>query len=397
MLEAFSVSHGKATAYLPLVELLKSYFRIELADDERQRREKITGKVLTLDRALEDTLAYLFSLLGIADEAAALAQMDPQIRRQRTLEAVKRVLVRETLDRPCVLIFEDLHWIDAETQAFLDLLSESRGDGQAPAAGRLPARVPARLGQQERLHAAAAGSTRARRRPGSCWRPCWARGLRRSERPSSKSSSRRARATPSSWRRWCRPWPRRGYLPASEAATAWRARPASCTFPATVQGVLAARIDRLPAQQKELLQTLAVIGREFPFGLIKRVAEGREESLHGRLSQLEAGEFIYEQPAFPEPEYLFKHALTQEVAYHSLLGERRKALHERTGQAIGRAVPRRARRALQRAGASLRPDRQHPEGGRVPAPGRRAGRPALGLRGRDRPARQGGGPREHAA
>ena len=125
MLEAFSVSHGKAYAYLPLIDLLKSYFGIALEDDERQRREKITGKVLTLDRALEDTLPYLFSLLGIGDETASLAQMDPQIRRQRTLEAVKRVLVRETLDQPCVLIFEDLHWIDAETQAFLELLSES--------------------------------------------------------------------------------------------------------------------------------------------------------------------------------------------------------------------------------------------------------------------------------
>ena len=125
VLEAFSVSHGKAYAHLPLIDLLKGYFGIALEDDERQRREKITGKVLTLDRTLEDALPYLFSLLGIGDETASLVQMDPQIRRQRTLEAVKRVLVRETLDQPCVVIFEDLHWIDSETQAFLELLSES--------------------------------------------------------------------------------------------------------------------------------------------------------------------------------------------------------------------------------------------------------------------------------
>jgi predicted ATPase len=101
-----------------------------------------------------------------------------------------------------------------------------------------------------------------------------------------------------------------------------------------VQGVLAARIDRLPAQEKDLLQTLAVIGKEFPFGLLRAVAEGGEEDLYRGLSHLQAGEFIYEQPAFPEPEYTFKHALTQEVAYGSLLVERRRPLHERTARVI---------------------------------------------------------------
>jgi predicted ATPase len=110
--------------------------------------------------------------------------------------------------------------------------------------------------------------------------------------------------------------------------------PGELHIPATVQDVLAARIDRLPAEEKDLLQTLAVMGKEFSFGLLRGVAEGGEEDLRGRLSRLQAGEFIYEQPAFPEPEYTFKHALTQEVAYHSLLGERRNALHERTARAM---------------------------------------------------------------
>ena len=90
-----------------------------------KRREKITGKVLTLDRSLEDTLPYLFFLLGIAEPTSSLQQMDPQIRRRRTFEAIKRLLVRESLNQPLILIFEDLHWLDSETQAFLTLLSES--------------------------------------------------------------------------------------------------------------------------------------------------------------------------------------------------------------------------------------------------------------------------------
>jgi predicted ATPase len=105
-------------------------------------------------------------------------------------------------------------------------------------------------------------------------------------------------------------------------------------IPTTVQGVLAARIDHLPAAEKELPQTLAVIGKEFPLGLLRRVAPQAEEELHRQLFRLQEAEFIYERPAFPEVEYTFKHALTQEVAYNSLLIERRKALHERTAQAL---------------------------------------------------------------
>ena len=122
--EAYSVSYGKASPYLPVIELLKSYFRIEPHDDERQRRAKVTGQVLVLDRTLEDTLPYLFALLGIEEQPSPLQQMDPQIRRRRTFEALKKLFLRESLNQPLILIFEDLHWIDSETQGFLDTLSE---------------------------------------------------------------------------------------------------------------------------------------------------------------------------------------------------------------------------------------------------------------------------------
>src|SRR5262249_384269 len=122
VLEAYSVSYGKASAYLPLIELLKSYFLLQPPDEERGRRQKAIGQVLERDRRLEDTLPYLFALLGIEEQPAPLQQMDPQIRRRRTFEALKQVLVRESLKQPLILIFEDLHWIDTETQGFLDTL-----------------------------------------------------------------------------------------------------------------------------------------------------------------------------------------------------------------------------------------------------------------------------------
>src|SRR5712691_2911543 len=108
VLEAYSVSHGKASAYLPVVDLLQGYFKILSDDDPRTRREKITGRVLALDRALEDTLPYLFTLFGLGDDEDALAGMDANIRKRRTLEAIKRIVLRESLNQPLILIFEDL-------------------------------------------------------------------------------------------------------------------------------------------------------------------------------------------------------------------------------------------------------------------------------------------------
>src|ERR1700687_874458 len=127
VLETISVSHGKASAYLPVIDLLRNYFDISVTDDERKRREKVNGKVLTLDRALENSIPYLFSLLGIVEGDDPLGQMDGQIKKRRTLEAIKRIVLRESLNQPLMVIFEDLHWIDEQTQELLTLLADSIG------------------------------------------------------------------------------------------------------------------------------------------------------------------------------------------------------------------------------------------------------------------------------
>ncbi len=127
VLEAISVAHGKTTAYLPVIDLLHGYFKIVGEDDQRTRREKVAGKLAMLDRTFEDTLPYLFALLGIVEGQDPLAGIGPQIRRRRTLDAIKRILLRESLHQPLIVIFEDLHWIDEETQAFLNLLADSIG------------------------------------------------------------------------------------------------------------------------------------------------------------------------------------------------------------------------------------------------------------------------------
>ena len=125
VVEAASVSYGTATTYLPVIELLRDYFQIESRDDTRKIREKVTGKLLSLDRALEPALAALLALLDVSGDDQQWKTLDPSQRRQRTLEAVKRLLLRESQVQPLVVVFEDLHWIDPETQAILETVIES--------------------------------------------------------------------------------------------------------------------------------------------------------------------------------------------------------------------------------------------------------------------------------
>jgi hypothetical protein len=156
VLEGLSFSHGKATPYQPLIDLLHDYFGIDSSDEARRRREKVAGKLAMLDRSLEETLPQLFALLGIVDGVDPLAGVDEQIRRRRTQDALKRVVLRESLNQPLMLIFEDLHLIDDETQGFLNLLAGGPRQCSGAVTGQLPTRIHPPVGQQELLHAASA-------------------------------------------------------------------------------------------------------------------------------------------------------------------------------------------------------------------------------------------------
>jgi class 3 adenylate cyclase/predicted ATPase len=333
VLEAFSISHGKAHAYLPLIELLKTYFEIMLGDDERKRRERVAGKVIMLDRTLEDTLPYLFALLGVDEATSPLLQMDPQIRRQRTLDAIKRLLVRESLNQPLILIFEDLHWIDGETQAFLEVLADS------VATAKILLLVNYRP-QYQHGWASKTYYTRLRLDPlgkeeaQELLTALVGDGPQAGLQPLKQLVMEKTEGNPFFMEELVQTLAEEGVLAGERGRYRVEKAVTELHIPTTVQGVLAARIDRLPADEKETLQTLSVIGKELPLALLRRVTGHSEDELYRLLSRLQAGEFIYEQPAFPEPEYTFKHALTQEVSYQSLLRERRKVLHEQTARAI---------------------------------------------------------------
>jgi len=331
VLETFPVSHGKASAFLPVLDLLNSYFKIASEDDARARRAKVTGNVLTLDQALKDTLPCLFALLGIVEGEDPFARMDANVRKQLTLDAVKRILLRESLNQPLIVIFEDLHWIDEQTQEFLNLLVDSIANAKILLLVNYRPEYVHQWGSRTYY-------TQLRLDPlGKESAEAMLSGLLGDSpdlAPLKRIIIERTEGNPFFMEETVQVLLEEGAL-VTEGSTCRLTRPlAGLKIPPTVQGILAARIDRLPAAAKDVLQTLSVIGRQFPMLVIRGVVAKADAELTRALGELQLGEFIYEQPAVGDSEFIFKHALTQEVTYQSVLLERRRLIHERIGAAI---------------------------------------------------------------
>ena len=331
LLESSSTSYGKATPYLPVIDLLKAYFQIEDRDDGRRMREKLTERLLTLDPTLGPTLPAFLALLEVPVEDPAWQALEPAQRRQRTLDALKRLLLRESQVQSLLLVFENLHWLDAETQTFLDGLVES-----LPTARLLLLvnyRPEYQHGWRNKTYYA---QLRLDPLP-----PASAEALLQSLlggspdlEPLKQRLIDRTQGNPFFLEESVRTLVEtQGLVGTPGAYRLARVLP-SIQVPATVQAVLAARIDRLSPEEKQLLQTAAVIGTEVPLALLQAMAEVPEEPLRLGLTHLQAAEFLYETRLFPDIEYTFKHALTQQVAYETLLQERRRALHARIVAAL---------------------------------------------------------------
>ena len=351
VLESASVSYGKATPYFPVIELLKRYMHVEDGDEPRTVRAKVTGHLLTLDEALQETIPALLALLEALPADSPFLTLDPPQRRQRTLAALKRVLLRESQVQPLLLVFEDLHWIDSETQALLDSLVESLPT--APLLLLVNYRPEYQHGWGSKTY-----YTQLRLDPlppASADEFLYALlGDDPSLAPLKPLLIARTEGNPFFLEESMRTLVETGVLVGEPGAYRLVKPVDSLPVPATVQAVLAARIDRLPTEQKRLLQTAAVIGTEVPLPLLQAIAELPEAAVHGALAHLQAAEFLYETRLFPDHEYTFKHALTHEVAYGSLLQERRRALHARivevvealSGDRVAEQIERLAQHAL---------------------------------------------------
>jgi len=322
VLQAAAVSYGKTTSYLPVIDLLTSYFKIQERDDLRDVQERVTGRLLTLDRGLETSLPALRALLDLPVEDAPWHALAPALRRERTLDAVRRLLLREAREQPLLVIFEDLHWIDSETHALLDRLVESLGSAN------LLLLVTYRPEYQHTW----AGKSYYRHTQLDALPPESTAELLNAllgDDPSLTPLKQLLvrRGNPFFLEEAVHTLVETKAL-AGEPGRYRLVQPVrSIQVPRTVQAMLEARIDRLPSDDKRLLQVASVVGKDVSFVLLQAIVDLPEEALQGGLDRLQAGEFLYEIGLYPHPEYSFKHALTHEVAYGGLLQERRRELH----------------------------------------------------------------------
>ncbi|HXX11002.1 MAG TPA: adenylate/guanylate cyclase domain-containing protein [Burkholderiales bacterium] len=347
LLESGSVSYGKANTYEPLIDLLKTYFQIENRDDMRKMREKVTGRALSLDRALEADLSPLLSLLNVTVDDALWAALDPPQRRLRILEACKRLLLRESQVQPLLLVLEDLHWLDSETQAFLNSLVDS-----LPSA-RVLLMVNYRPEYQHdwsrktfytQLRVDPLPQESAEELLGSLV------GSDPALAPVKQLLLRQTERNPFFLEESVRTLVESGALAGTSGAYRLTRPLDNVRVPSTVQAVLAARIDRLGVDDKRLLQTAAVIGKDVPLAILQAVSDLPERVLREGLGHLQSAEFVYEARLFPDPEYTFKHALTHEVAYANLLQEQRRGLHAKIVVAIEATYPGRLEEHVEQLG-----------------------------------------------
>jgi tetratricopeptide (TPR) repeat protein len=330
-----------------VVELLKGYFHIDDADTSLQIRDKLSQKILRQDTRLHSHLPALLALFDVSSDDPLWLALEPPQRRQRTIDAVRQVLLQESLAQPLLVIFEDLHWIDTETQGLLDSLAEA-----VPAA-RVVLLVTYRPEYQHHW-GAKTYYTQLRIDPLTGENADVLLRLLVGDDASLPPLKRllieRTEGNPLFLEESVRALAETGTLQGSRGEYRLSAPAATLDVPATVQAILAARIDRLSGEEKRLLQAAAVIGKDVPYPLLQAIAELPEEQLRQGLADLQRAEFLYEAATYPDLAYTFKHALTHDVAYGGVSPERRRSLHRRIMEAIERLYAGRLAEQLERLG-----------------------------------------------
>jgi DNA-binding NtrC family response regulator/tetratricopeptide (TPR) repeat protein len=326
-----AASYGQATPYLPVIDLLKGYFQIEARDDTNSIGKKVTEKLSALGRALAPALSPVLALFDAAVHDEHWGALDPAQRQRRTLDAIKLLLVEHSRRQVVIVVFEDLHWIDSKTQAMLETLVESIPSHRALLL--LSYRPEYQHAWSNKGHYA-----QLRLDPLS---PDDAHamldhlmGREITTAPVKAALVERTGGNPFFLEESVRAAVETSVLVGGRGNYRLARSDGQVRIPPTVQAVLAERIERLAPEDKGLLQTAAVIGKDVPLALLARVADTPAETLQARLARLQGSEFLYETKVIPEREFAFKHALSHEAVYAGVLDDRRRALHARIMEAI---------------------------------------------------------------
>jgi adenylate cyclase len=334
--EAQGQAHGREIPFLPVLQMMRSYFAIAESDTDQQAREKIAGRMLLLDDAFAEGLPLLFDFLAVPDPHRPAPRMDPDARQRTLLEMVKRLLHAGTQSNPGIYLLEDAHWFDPGTEIFLTQFVEALPGSRTLAITNFRPEYSApwmRKSYYRQISLAPLGP--------EAIKALLAELL--GEDPSLNGLpdliQERTAGNPFFIEEVVRALAESGNIEGKRGAYRL-VRPVDQTgVPATVNTILAARIDRLSEREKSLLQSAAVIGREFSEPVLAQAAALPDGELEPVLRALIAAEFLYEQELYPEAVYAFKHPLTQEVAYGSQLGERRATVHRRVAEALEELYP----------------------------------------------------------
>jgi len=336
-LEGQCLHYGDAIAYLPIINILRAYFDIEEGEPQLLSQKKLKQRISQLDERLMAMLPPLQELLSLKVEDESYLRLDPQRRRERTFEAIRTLLFRESQNKPLILVVEDLHWIDKTSEEFLDhLIARLAGAHVLLLLLYRPEYIPiwvsktyySQIRVDELSVETSAEMVEVILKGGKAAPELMNLILDRSA------------GNPLFMEEFTRTLLERGYIERKDGHYVLTVKTSDIQVPETVQGIIAARMDRLDKALKETMQMASVIGREFAFSILRTVSS-MQEKLEAYLSELQALEFIHEKTPFPELEYIFKHALTQEVAYMSLLLKKRRQIHQRIAEAIEELYPNR--------------------------------------------------------
>ena len=329
-LEGRCLHYGSSMAYLPIMDILRSFFEIKKEDRNFIIQKKIKDKLFSLDERLVNILPSLQDLLSLGVEDKAYLQLQPGEKKLRIFEAIRDLLIREGERRPLILAVDDLHWIDRTSQECLGYLIEWLANARI---------LLVLLYRPEYAHPWESKSYYSRvgleqlniQASAELVQAILSDGKVVSELRELILS--KAGGNPLFVEELTHNLLENGSIHRKDSQYVLTRKASEIDVPESIQGIVAARMDRLEENLKRIMQVASVIGREFAFRILQTIMGMRQE-LKSHLLNLQGLEFIYEKSLFPELEYIFKHALTQEVAYNSLLQKRRQQIHEKIGQAI---------------------------------------------------------------
>jgi len=330
-LEGKCLSYSSGMAYYPVIDILKSNFDVLEDDGDSQIREKVERQLKLLGIDKVSTLPYLLELLSVKDSGIEKIPMSAEARKDRIMEAVKRITLRGSEKRPVVLAFEDLHWIDKSSEEYLkDFLNSISGARVFLIFTYRPEFVHSWGG---RSYHSQVNLNRLSNRE-SLAMVYHILGTDSLDREIEELILQKTEGVPFFIEEFIRSLKDLKLIQRRDDKYCLAKEIKDLTIPTTIQDVIMARVDSLPEVAKEVLQTGAVIDREFSFGLIQEVTDFSPRELLSHLSTLKESELLYERGIYPDCTYVFKHALTREVVYDSILTLRRKKIHNEIGKAI---------------------------------------------------------------